>query len=298
MNNCAKCKADEVKEEDGICPYILGNDRLPLRCIGFWAKDKLYYLQRYMSIFNSSMKDKWFKRAYVELFAGPGLGIVRDSGQIISGSPLLAVEQPVAFSRHIFVDINKAAVEALEKRVKQSKSSIDVNFINGDCNDSIGEIRTRIDASYLILTFIDPTSMQTRFSAINDLTTNLHMDLIINFPLQAINRSYSYAMQGYERKFDDFFGTNEWKSVLNDVSDTRSAGAKLLDLYKGQLKKIGYGQIKDLSSDQQIASGDILVRGPKNIPLYYLIFASRSKIACKFWDEIQKTQANSQRRLL
>jgi hypothetical protein len=105
-------------------------------------------------------------------------------------------------------------------------------------------------------------------------------------------------MQGYERKFDDFFGTNEWKSVLNDVSDTRSAGAKLLDLYKGQLKKIGYGQIKDLSSDQQIASGDILVRGPKNIPLYYLIFASRSKIAYKFWDEIQKTQANSQRRLL
>jgi three-Cys-motif partner protein len=282
-----------VRDEDGICPYALADDQLPLRCVGSWARDKLYYLQRYMNVFNSSMKDKWPKRAYVELFAGPGLGIVRDSGDIIGGSPLLAVEQAVPFSLYIFVDINRNAVEALEKRVKRLNPGVDVRSIPGDCNVSVDEIRRCIDSSYLILTFIDPTSMQIKFSTIDRLAQNLRMDLIINFPLQAINRSYTYAMQGYVEKYDSFFGTREWEKIIKKHTDVRSVGAKLFDLYTSQLRTIGYGEITDLSD-----AGEILVRGPKNIPLYYLFLASKHRIAYKLWNQIQKIRANSQRRLL
>ena len=298
MNACVKCKADKVKDEDGICPYISGEDHSPLRCVGFWAKDKLYYLERYMEVFNASMKDKWPKRAYIELFAGPGFGIVRDSGQIIKGSPLLAIEQSIPFGHYIFVDINTGALSALEKRAKQLRPGSNIRFISGDCNSTINEIRTSIDSSYLVLTFIDPTSMQAKFSTIQNLTQGLRMDLIINFPLQAINRSYTYALQGYDQKYDDFFGTNEWKPILKGYSDFRSIGARLLDLYKNQLRSIGYGQINDLTDGETSETGEILVRGPKNIPLYYLVFAGKHKIAYKFWGEIQKIRANSQRRLL
>lgn len=298
MNVCVKCKADKVKDEDGICPYALADDQLPLRCVGSWARDKLYYLQRYMNVFNSSMKDKWPKRAYVELFAGPGLGIVRDSGDIIEGSPILAIEQSVPFTYHIFVDINKSAVEALEKRAESLNPQADVKLLNKDCNLSIDEIRKLLGISHLILAFIDPTSMQISFSSIDRLTRDFHMDLIINFPLQAINRSYKYAMQGYVDKYDSFFGTREWENIIRSHTDVRSVGAKLLDLYRSQLRTIGYGKIKGLSDDQAFESGEILVRGPKNIPLYYLVFASKDRIAYKFWDEIQKIRANSQRRLL
>ena len=298
MNVCIRCKADKVKDEDGICPYVLSDDQLPLRCVGTWAREKLYYLQRYMNVFNSSMKGKWSKRAYVELFAGPGLGIVRDSGDIIEGSPLLAIRQLVPFTLYIFVDINRHAVEALEKRVKQLNPEVDVRSIPRDCNASVDEIRSCIDKSYLTLTFIDPTSMQIKFSTIDRLAQNLRIDLIINFPLQAINRSYPYAMQGYDDKYDDFFGTKDWRPVLKKYSDIRSVGARLLELYKAQLRSIGYGQIKDLSGNQNLECRDILVRGPKNIPLYYLVFASKHRIAYKFWDDIQKIRADSQRRLL
>jgi len=298
LNPCIRCKADKIKYEDGICPYIPGEDHLPLRCVGFWAKEKLYYLGRYMAVFNASMKDKWPKRAYIELFAGPGLGIIRNSGQITKGSPLLAIEQAVPFGRSVFVDINTEALSALEKRAMQLRPGAAIRFIPRDCNSAIDEIRTGIDSTYLVLTFIDPTSMQAKFSTIKNLTQGLRMDLIINFPLQAINRSYTYALQGYEQKYDDFFGTNEWKLILKGYSDFRSVGARLLDLYKNQLRSIGYGQISDLTDRQSSESGEILVRGPKNIPLYYLIFAGKHKIAYKFWDEIQKIRANSQRRLL
>ena len=298
MNPCIKCKDDKVRDEDGICPYP-GEDLLPLRCVGFWAEKKLYYLKRYMEVFNTSMKYKWPKRAYIELFAGPGRGIVRDRSQIIDGSPLLAIKQAVPFSRYIFVDINSDALSALEKRARQLSLGADIKFIPGDCNSIIDEIRTMIDSSYLILTFIDPTSMQAKFSTIRDLTQGLQMDLIINFPLQAINRSYTYALQGYDQKYNDFFGTTEWKPVLTGSSNFLSIGTKLLDLYKNQLRSIGYGQINDLAGSQSSGlSDDILVRGPKDIPLYYLVFAAKSGIAYKFWNEIQKIQANGQRRLL
>jgi len=298
VNSCVKCKEEKVKDEDGICPYILDDDQLPLRCVGFWAREKLYYLERYMEVFNSSMKDKWPKRAYIELFAGPGSGIVRNSGQIVKGSPLAAIEQAVPFSRHIFVDINTDALSALENRAKRLRPNADIKLISRDCNSSVNEVRTSIDSSYLILTFIDPTSMQAKFSTIHNLTQGLRMDLIINFPLQAINRSYTYALQGYGQKYDDFFGTTEWRSILTSYTNIRSIGARLLDLYKNQLRSIGYGQINDLADNQSSEFAGILVRGPKNIPLYYLVFASKHKIAYKFWDEIQKIRADSQRRLL
>jgi three-Cys-motif partner protein len=298
LNPCIRCKADKVKDEDGICPYVPGEDHFPLRCVGFWAKEKLYYLERYMEVFNASMKDKWPKRAYIELFAGPGFGIVRNSDQIIKGSPLLAIEQTVPFGHYVFVDINTDALSALEKRAMRLRPRADIRFIPRDCNSTVNEIRTSIDSSYLVLTFIDPTSMQAKFSTIKNLTQGLRMDLIINFPLQAINRSYAYALQGHNQKYDDFFGTNEWKTILREYSDFRSIGTRLLDLYKNQLRSIGYGQINDLTDEQSSGSGEILVRGPKNIPLYYLVFAGKHKIAYKFWDEIQKIRADSQRRLL
>ena len=152
---CVRCKADNVKDEDGICPYILADDQLPVRCFGSWARDKLYYLQKYMNMFNTSMKNKWHYRAYVELFAGPGRGIVRNTSQIIKGSPLLAIEQSVPFTYHIFVDINKSAVEALEKRVKSLNPRADVKLINKDCNLSIDEIRKLLSISHLILAFYE-----------------------------------------------------------------------------------------------------------------------------------------------
>lgn len=298
MDTCIKCKEDKIKGEDGICPSILDQDQLPLRCFGIWAKDKLYYLERYMSIFNTSMKNKWPTRIYIELFAGSGRGVIRESEEIIDGSPLKATKQSIPFSNHIFVDINPEALEALGLRIKSLNPAIDYRLIPGDCNACVDNIRRDIDSSCLALAFIDPTSMQIKFSTIESLTHDLRIDLIINFPLQAINRSYMYAMQGYDDKFNDFFGSKDWRDIISNASDFRSVGAKLLELYKNKLKAIGYGKIRDLSPNQYLEAGDVLVRGPKNIPLYYLVFASKSGLAYKFWNEVQKITANNQRRLL
>src|SRR6266566_6808642 len=47
------------------------SDGLPARCVGQWSKDKCYYIGRYAAIFSAGMKDKFPKRDYIDLFAGP-----------------------------------------------------------------------------------------------------------------------------------------------------------------------------------------------------------------------------------
>ena len=152
---CEKCKIERAKDEDGICPFVKGDDNLPLRCIGKWSEDKLYYLNRYMHAFNTAMKYKWPKRAYIDLFAGPGKCIIRDSGRIISGSTLLALEQTVPFSLVVSVDINGDAISALEKRGETYKSETKLKTFEADCNLITDWIRAEIDTSYLVLVLVE-----------------------------------------------------------------------------------------------------------------------------------------------
>lgn len=237
---CGKCKVADARDEDGICPYVKGDDNLPLRCIGKWSKDKLYYLSRYMNAFNTATKYRWPKRAFIDLFAGPGKCIIRDSGEIVSGSTLIALEQKVPFSLVVSVDINSGAISALKERGRAYKSATQLKAFDADCNLIADWIRDEIDSSYLALVLIDPTSMQIKFSTIKKLTDGLRMDLIINYPLHAINRAYVDALSGNDRVFNGYFGTSKWKGEVLQLKGLRNVATRLLPLYKKQLGEIEY----------------------------------------------------------
>jgi hypothetical protein len=67
------------------------DDGLPTRESGSWVVEKLDYLKRYIDVFETSMRDKlWRRRHYIDLFAGPGKCSV-PKGAVYLGSPLLAL---------------------------------------------------------------------------------------------------------------------------------------------------------------------------------------------------------------
>jgi len=294
LKTCQECREEEARDEDFICPYIKADDNLPLRCVGKWSRDKLYCLGKYMNVFNTAMKYRWPKRAYIDLFAGPGKCIIRESREIVSGSTLLALEQTVPFSLVVSVDINSNAISALEKRAGGYKSETRLKTFQADCNLIADWIRQEVDLSYLTLVLIDPTSMQIKFSTINELTEDLRMDLIINYPLQAINRSYKDAMGGNDEVFNDYFGTDEWKGIILKQKSPHNIATRLLPLYKKQLAKIGYIHTDDLNVLSSFQSDEILVKGPRNIPLYYLFLASKDPLGNKLWQEIKKIRPDRQ----
>jgi len=295
---CEKCKAEDARTEDGICPYVKDNDNLPLRCIGRWSEDKLYYLSRYMNTFNTATKYRWPKRAFIDLFAGPGKCIIRDSGKIVLGSTLIALEQKYPFSTVISVDINSGAISALKERGRAYESGTQLKAFEADCNLIADCIRDEIDSSYLALVLIDPTSMQIKLSTIRTLTDGLKMDLIINYPLHAINRAYVDALSGNDRVFNEYFGTSKWKGEVLQLKGLHNVATRLLPLYKQQLGEIEYRNIKDLDIYSPLESDEILVKGPKNIPLYYLFFASKNPLGNKLWQEIKKIRPDRQGQLM
>ena len=294
MDECSNCKETQTREEDGICPIFEDNDGLPLRCMGFWAEEKLAVLHKYITMFTSSMHDKWSNMAFIDMFSGPGRGIVQEAKIVIDGSPIRAFQQKYLFTHYVFIDINPDNITILESRIRQiSCKTSNIKYIPADCNMIVKQIEEYIPSSSLVLAFIDPTSMQINFSTINDLSNCFeHIDMIINFPRQAIVRQYKHALNnmGNQDTFDKYFGTTEWRKRLQEQRSLTPGGI-LLNLYKDQLKALRFSDVNDTRDS-------ILVRGPKNIPLYELVFASRHPLAYKLFNESVNVKHSGQRRLL
>ena len=72
-------------------------DGLPARVSGPWTQEKLAYVGRYAQAFMTAMaprrsQGRWSDLAYIDLLAGPGLGIHRHTSAEFDGSPLRALK--------------------------------------------------------------------------------------------------------------------------------------------------------------------------------------------------------------
>src|SRR5208282_3546450 len=133
-----------------------GSDGLIARASGGWAREKLYYLERYLDIFSIGMKVKWAGRLYyLDLFAGPGKCRIRDTDEEIDGSPLIALK--FNFAKYFFIEADAECHRALAERVKDRAPEKPVEIVRGDCNDEITNLK--LPASGLGLAFVDPTGV-------------------------------------------------------------------------------------------------------------------------------------------
>jgi three-Cys-motif partner protein len=94
-------------------------DGLLARSVGVWSKEKLRVVGNYMGIFTSSMKGKWKGLTYVDLFAGPGLCVVEDTGEELRGSPLLALDTKKPFDTILCVEQDDEARDALARIMRE-----------------------------------------------------------------------------------------------------------------------------------------------------------------------------------
>lgn len=71
LKQCRKCTGEvrnKRTSKNGCCSNVKSEvDGLPVRCVGAWANDKIYYLVQYFGIFASGMKNKFQNRYYIEL---------------------------------------------------------------------------------------------------------------------------------------------------------------------------------------------------------------------------------------
>ena len=249
-------------------------DELPARVVRTWARRKHHYLERYAHIFSVGMKNKFPRRAYLDLFSGPGRCFEAETREFFDGSPLIALREP--FTDHIYVELEADAAGALDIRCAPFKRDRYVAVIQGNCNTRIDRVIDLLPKYGLTLAFIDPTNWQIRFSTIQRLTANRRVDLLVSFFGGSMKR---VAHLEEQPRLDAFFGTRAWRMDPRFLgADGRPTLSGLLACYRERLATIGY--------PSHLSAREIPVTNSKNVTMYLMSFFSKHELGYTFWDRI------------
>lgn len=260
-------------DDKAVCPEV-----------GGWTEDKHRLVSYYAAMFSKGMKDKWGNRVYVELYAGAGYSRIRDTRKIIPGSPLraLGVEHP--FDKYVFCEAVSKNIEALKIRVMRNFPGANVAYVEGNCDARASDIRAKIprgssDNSVLTLCFADPFDIGLKFRTIKTLSSRFVDFIVLLAVYSDANRAYKRYVMEDAVKVDEFLGSNTWRDRWRIADANGVLFPKFLAKeFAASMETLGYlptpiHKMKRVSSDE------------KNLPLYYIAFFSRNKLALSFWDD-------------
>ncbi len=265
-----------------LCRSVSQDDGLPVREVGHWSEKKLFFWNRYIEITTSAMvgHPKWQAGLiYVDLFAGPGVCMIKGSKTCIPGSPLIAANAPKAFEKIILCEKELAIADACEARVMKTLMGDRCTIIKGDCNEQIHDVAAMIPDRALTLAFVDPTGLDARFETIATLSRRGRVDLLILFAdAYDVVRNVDLYRQQSNSRLDQVLGPDSDWQTMWDQLDNRCRGnvrRKFADVYCRQLERhLGYKQF----------GKETIMKG--TMPLYTLIYASKHERGLEFWDKI------------
>lgn len=275
------------------------DDGLYMQKIGPWSVSKHRKVAYYASLFSKSMIKKWDCRVYVDLFAGAGKCHVKNTKQIVPGSPLLSLDVEAPFDKYVFCEQSEDSISALQQRVATHFNDRNVSFVHGDCNECLDAIFQSIppfSSKYkgLTLCFVDPYKMgELKFETLATIARKLYVDFLVLIPsYMDINRNIDKYTQPDCYTLDAYLGSDDWRHGWRDPNRRISQfGVFIADCFARQMANLGY--IYNGSDDMDI----VKMEGANNLRLYHLAFFSKNKLGMKFWQETKKS-TNDQLRLL
>lgn len=266
------------------------DDGLFLPVVGSWASDKHSKIGYYASLFSASMKNKWDCRVFIDLFAGAGKAKIKGSGDIVPGSPLVALDVQEPFDHYVFCELNEDSADALEKRVANHFPERNAKVLNTDSNEHVDQVLNLLPAfgpSYKGLTFcfVDPyTTKNLHFSTLRKISSSIYVDFVVLIPsFMDIRRNEHNYTKPTCSILDDFLGTDRWRAEwASGQSPIRDFGVFVADCFGRQMAALDYHYDgpEDFETVRQAED--------RRLHLYHLGFFSRNKLGVKFWKETRK----------
>jgi len=240
---------------------LMARDGLLARDSGPWGKTKLSFLDHYCPAAIQATERK-LQRYYVDLFAGPGVNVVRGTPEVeYEGSPLRVLRyvgqhrQDLSFTHAVFINAMDRDDDALQARVNRMVESGEsrlvrenIDLIPDDANRVIAGILGRVPQRAYVLVFADMEApKQWPWDSMKALKAQGHesVDLYTLFPLDmAIMRLLAYRKDHFDRYAEAltrFFGTEAWRSLAERrLTDAQSPRLRrdLVNLYLDQLRTL------------------------------------------------------------
>jgi three-Cys-motif partner protein len=265
---------------------VMARDGLLARDSGPWGRTKLSFLDHYCPAAIQATERK-LQRYYVDLFAGPGVNVVRGTPATeFEGSPLRVLRyvgqqrQDLSFTHAVFINAMQRDHEALQTRVERMLESSEsrlarenIDLIPKDANKVIAGVLRKIPQRAYVLVFADMEApKQWPWDSMKALKAHGHesVDLYTLFPLDmAIVRLLGYRRDHadrYAEALTRFFGTDSWRGLV---------GRRLTEAQAPQLRRdlvrLYLDQLRTLwkHAGEMV---DVYLRGEQR--LYKMLFAS------------------------
>lgn len=256
------------------------HDGLPLAEVGEWTLEKHARLRKYVDISRATRR-KYVGKAgatFIDLYCGPGRAKIRETGEVIDGSPLVAFETAVRgvvpFSEMYLADIDAESCETARARLL-ARTGAAQTYI-GPSDQTVEEVASRLNPLGLHFAFLDPFNLEALpFRVIRRLSEFKRMDLLIHVSAMDLQRNLPQFISGENTALDVF--APGWRDAVDVAQRPEHVRRAILDHWLDLIRKL----------DMQPSQGIERVTGGKKQLLYWLVFVSRHKLAQKFWDEIR-----------
>ena len=239
-------------------------DGLPLDEVGAWAKEKHERLRKYVDI-SRAVRRKFTSGSggatYVDLFCGRGRAIVRDTSEIIDGSPLVAfrcaVARDVPFSEIHIADETEEICRVAERRLVLAGAAPKIEI--GRAEDTASRVAAKLRPQGLHLVFLDPFNLDDlAIEVISAFRGLKSVDLLIHFSAQDLQRNLDTYAQLEKSPLDRV--APGWREAV-DLKQSKSATrAAFVAYWVSLMQRLGLPPAEHAE----------LVSGTKNQRLYWL----------------------------
>lgn len=287
---------------------------------GRWTTDKLERLRKYLAAYVQIMKNRRYRFAYIDAFAGTGYIEPRarkkkkdagptltpvdaadpetfkafaeaESQEFLEGSARIALRIEPRFHKYIFIERKAARCAELERlKVEFPDLAGDIQIVNEDANGYLRQMCAKSWKDRRAVLFLDPFGMAVEWSTVQAIAKTRAIDLWYLFPLGvAVNRLLSSdgrINDGWSRSLDRVFGTHDWYDAFYRVT-------KQDDLFGEQATKTSkvanFGciteffveRLRQAFGQKSVAANPLPLYSSCNNPLFLLCFACGNPSAAK-----------------
>ncbi len=265
---------------------------------GFWTEGKLDILRDYLDAFTTTTRNKASHRLYFDLFAGGSENIQKYSGELIPGSPEIALSTyDPPFTALRFFEKERSKVTELRNYLQERFPGRDFIVYEGDCNEHIHSALERL--AHLdwapAFAFLDPTGPHYKWTTLEapadfKSESRTKMELWMLFPepmfVRFLRTDGGKVDPGHVQMITDMYGTDIWREIyqrrlLHKIKPAE-ARTEYVNLMRLRLQKVlGYEwtHVLDVHNEQSF--------------IYQLVFATDHKAGHKIMSHLYEQALNT-----
>jgi three-Cys-motif partner protein len=244
--------------------------------VGEWAEEKLTLLTKYIEISGGARQSYLRTGAtYIDLYSGPGLLRIRESGRIVAGSPLAAhgaaTRTGFPFTHYLLGDEVQERCDAAALRLRSRGA--DARAFGGDAEHTVGEVLRIAHPQGLHFALLDPYNLDLPFGVIESLAGLKRIDMMIHLSTGSLQRNLLNNYLSPESRTLDRFAPG-WRNEVDLSASPQQIREQLVRYWFSLLQRHEFGAAARMHP----------VRNSNRSTMYWLVFVSRHPLAQKFWN--------------